>query len=228
MRACGASFVGPAAARRRPGGFTSALGEEAQVDYGEGPMVRDADSGKYRRTLKSPPSGRLRARRMGRAGTLPVDEAGRHPGARDTEGRTGRPDQTVDVLANAAALNASAQSSAGPGPGYGTTRRRDRPEAEARAGLFRILARPYRRPHEATAERVLRPPFQGSVIARWSRRGALLGTHLPTRGPAGVVVPGRGPSGRSTGQAPGHFAERLSALTTALRRHRRGRQCGHG
>ena len=30
--------------------ITSAPGEEAQVDYGEGPMVRDADSGKYRRT----------------------------------------------------------------------------------------------------------------------------------------------------------------------------------
>src|SRR5260370_40308394 len=26
------------------------LGEEAQVDYGTGPMVRDPDSGKYRRT----------------------------------------------------------------------------------------------------------------------------------------------------------------------------------
>ena len=30
--------------------ITSAPAEEAQVDYGEGPMVRDADSGKYRRT----------------------------------------------------------------------------------------------------------------------------------------------------------------------------------
>ena len=30
--------------------ITSAPGEEAQVDYGDGPMVRDADSGKYRRT----------------------------------------------------------------------------------------------------------------------------------------------------------------------------------
>ena len=30
--------------------ITSAPGEEGQVDYGEGPMVRDADSGKYRRT----------------------------------------------------------------------------------------------------------------------------------------------------------------------------------
>jgi transposase len=28
----------------------TAPGEEAQVDYGEGPMVRDAQSGKYRRT----------------------------------------------------------------------------------------------------------------------------------------------------------------------------------
>ena len=30
--------------------IASAPGEEAQVDYGDGPMVRDADSGKYRRT----------------------------------------------------------------------------------------------------------------------------------------------------------------------------------
>jgi transposase len=30
--------------------ITTAPGEEAQVDYGEGPMVRDAGSGKYRRT----------------------------------------------------------------------------------------------------------------------------------------------------------------------------------
>ena len=30
--------------------ITTAPGEEAQVDYGEGPMVRDAASGKYRRT----------------------------------------------------------------------------------------------------------------------------------------------------------------------------------
>ena len=30
--------------------IASAPGEEGQVDYGEGPMVRDADSGKYRRT----------------------------------------------------------------------------------------------------------------------------------------------------------------------------------
>ncbi len=30
--------------------ITTAPGEEAQVDYGEGPMVRDADTGKYRRT----------------------------------------------------------------------------------------------------------------------------------------------------------------------------------
>jgi len=30
--------------------ITTAPGEEAQVDYGEGPMVRDASSGKYRRT----------------------------------------------------------------------------------------------------------------------------------------------------------------------------------
>jgi transposase len=30
--------------------ITTAPGEEAQVDYGEGPMVRDAQSGKYRRT----------------------------------------------------------------------------------------------------------------------------------------------------------------------------------
>ncbi len=30
--------------------ITSAAGEEAQVDYGDGPMVRNADSGKYRRT----------------------------------------------------------------------------------------------------------------------------------------------------------------------------------
>jgi hypothetical protein len=28
----------------------TAPGEEAQVDYGEGPMVRDTTSGKYRRT----------------------------------------------------------------------------------------------------------------------------------------------------------------------------------
>jgi hypothetical protein len=28
----------------------TAPGEEAQVDYGTGPMVRDPDSGKYRRT----------------------------------------------------------------------------------------------------------------------------------------------------------------------------------
>ena len=28
----------------------TAPGEEAQVDYGSGPMVRDAHSGKYRRT----------------------------------------------------------------------------------------------------------------------------------------------------------------------------------
>jgi hypothetical protein len=34
----------PGASSRR------APGEEAQVDYGEGPMVRDAASGKYRRT----------------------------------------------------------------------------------------------------------------------------------------------------------------------------------
>jgi hypothetical protein len=30
--------------------ITTAPGEEAQVDYGDGPMVRDAPSGKYRRT----------------------------------------------------------------------------------------------------------------------------------------------------------------------------------
>ena len=30
--------------------IASAPGEEAQVDYGDGPMVRDAESGKYRRT----------------------------------------------------------------------------------------------------------------------------------------------------------------------------------
>ena len=30
--------------------ITTDRGEEAQVDYGEGPMVRDPDSGKYRRT----------------------------------------------------------------------------------------------------------------------------------------------------------------------------------
>src|ERR671912_228108 len=30
--------------------ITTARGEEAQVDYGSGPMVRDADTGKYRRT----------------------------------------------------------------------------------------------------------------------------------------------------------------------------------
>ena len=30
--------------------ITTAPGEEAQVDYGEGPMVRDPASGKYRRT----------------------------------------------------------------------------------------------------------------------------------------------------------------------------------
>ena len=30
--------------------IVTAAGEEAQVDYGEGPMVRDPDSGKYRRT----------------------------------------------------------------------------------------------------------------------------------------------------------------------------------
>ena len=30
--------------------ITTAPGEEAQVDYGEGPMVRDPDTGKYRRT----------------------------------------------------------------------------------------------------------------------------------------------------------------------------------
>ena len=40
-----------AAARRRgPGGDHHDPGEEAQVDYGEGPMVRDPDTGKYRRT----------------------------------------------------------------------------------------------------------------------------------------------------------------------------------
>ena len=30
--------------------ITTAPGEEGQVDYGEGPMVRDAATGKYRRT----------------------------------------------------------------------------------------------------------------------------------------------------------------------------------
>ena len=30
--------------------IATAPAEEAQVDYGEGPMVRDPDSGKYRRT----------------------------------------------------------------------------------------------------------------------------------------------------------------------------------
>ena len=30
--------------------ITTAPGEEAQVDYGDGPMVRDAQTGKYRRT----------------------------------------------------------------------------------------------------------------------------------------------------------------------------------
>jgi hypothetical protein len=30
--------------------ITTGPGEEAQVDYGEGPMVRDANTGKYRRT----------------------------------------------------------------------------------------------------------------------------------------------------------------------------------
>lgn len=29
--------------------ITTAIGEEGQVDYGEGPMVRDASTGKYRR-----------------------------------------------------------------------------------------------------------------------------------------------------------------------------------
>ena len=52
MRACGASSrrSGSSPAVEARVVITSAPGEEAQVDYGEGPMVRDADSGKYRRT----------------------------------------------------------------------------------------------------------------------------------------------------------------------------------
>lgn len=49
-------FVGRLRGAATPGGpepagiITTAPGEEAQVDYGEGPMVRDPASGKYRRT----------------------------------------------------------------------------------------------------------------------------------------------------------------------------------
>ena len=52
MRACGASSRRSGSSPpSRPGWSSPAPpGEEAQVDYGEGPMVRDADSGKYRRT----------------------------------------------------------------------------------------------------------------------------------------------------------------------------------
>ena len=51
MPACGASWrpsgTGPSSARVV---ITTAPGEEAQVDYGDGPMVRDAATGKFRRT----------------------------------------------------------------------------------------------------------------------------------------------------------------------------------
>ncbi len=59
----GCGFIGRYASVRRfvgrlrgtdtpePSGIiATAPGEEAQVDYGEGPMVRDPTSGKYRRT----------------------------------------------------------------------------------------------------------------------------------------------------------------------------------
>ena len=51
-RACGDSCAICAAPQRRKRGRSSRLrlGEECQVDYGTGPMVRDPDSGKYRRT----------------------------------------------------------------------------------------------------------------------------------------------------------------------------------
>jgi transposase len=46
-------FVGKLRGGSRPeasGIILTAAGEEAQVDYGTGPMVRDSESGKYRRT----------------------------------------------------------------------------------------------------------------------------------------------------------------------------------
>ena len=45
-----ATVRGPAVSREAHPVITTAPGEEAQVDYGEGPMVRDPESGKYRRT----------------------------------------------------------------------------------------------------------------------------------------------------------------------------------
>lgn len=45
-----ATVRGPAVSREAHPVITTAPGEEGQVDYGEGPMVRDPASGKYRRT----------------------------------------------------------------------------------------------------------------------------------------------------------------------------------
>ena len=52
IRASSASSTSCAARRRQKprAVIVTAPGEEAQVDYGEGPMVRDPQSGKYRRT----------------------------------------------------------------------------------------------------------------------------------------------------------------------------------
>jgi hypothetical protein len=52
MRAC-AAFVVTLRGMSSPEArvvITTAPGEKAQVDYGEGPMVRHPDTGKYRRT----------------------------------------------------------------------------------------------------------------------------------------------------------------------------------
>ena len=46
------------------------LGEECQVDYGTGPLVRDPDSGKYRRTRLC--QGRSKTRPLGRSKSRPV------------------------------------------------------------------------------------------------------------------------------------------------------------
>jgi hypothetical protein len=55
-RACGASVLalrGAAVPEARVV-ITTAPGEEAQVDYGDGPMVRRPQTGKYRRTKMAP------------------------------------------------------------------------------------------------------------------------------------------------------------------------------
>ena len=69
----------PEARRPGPGGHHDGAGEEAQVDYGDGPMVRDPASGKCRRTrhfvlmtiLQRAAGRRAHAERRPRRGAVP-------------------------------------------------------------------------------------------------------------------------------------------------------------